>query len=86
MSVLCPTFLKSVPFRSAYGLGTPELMYNAFRTAAAEDGSVSQFPGVDVGAVFDSYVQNPGAPVVNVDVNHDTGAITVTQVCGNAQF
>lgn len=66
---------------SSYGLGTPELMYAAFRAAVAEDGTLSQFPGVDVGAVFDSYVQNPGAPVVNVAVNHDTGVITVTQVC-----
>lgn len=56
-------------------------MYNAFRRACAEDPIYqTTYPGVDVGDVFNSWVQNPGAPVLNVDVNMATGSISITQV------
>ena len=56
-------------------------MYEAFRRAVAQDASFQvSYPGVDVGAVFDSWVQNPGAPVVNVNVNMDNGVISIAQV------
>lgn len=55
-------------------------MYTAFRRAVREDNTLSQLPGVDIGDVFDSWVQNPGAPVVKVDVDYATGAISVSQV------
>lgn len=56
-------------------------MYDAFRRACAEDPSFAAlYPDVDIGTVFDSWVQNPGAPVVNVDVNMSTGTINITQV------
>lgn len=70
----------NISFCSAYGLGTPNAMYAAFRQAVTEDGTLSQFPGVDVGDVFDTWVQNPGAPVVTVSINYETGEITATQV------
>lgn len=57
-------------------------MYNAFRQAVAEDYIfLQQYPDVDVGAVFDSWVENPGSPVVYANVNHESGGITVSQVC-----
>lgn len=56
-------------------------MYNAFRSAVATDPSFAQlYNNIDVGAVFDSWIQTPGSPVLNVDVNTDTGLITITQV------
>lgn len=66
---------------SAYEIGTPEDVYNGFRQAVSEDFEfVRDYPNVDVGAIFDSWVQNPGAPVINVNVNTDTGLISLTQV------
>ncbi|XP_053604248.1 membrane alanyl aminopeptidase-like [Plodia interpunctella] len=65
---------------NAYGLGTPEAMYAAFRRAASEDLDFERrYPNIDIGEVFDSWVQNPGAPVLNVDFNMNTGVITITQ-------
>lgn len=56
-------------------------MYAAFRTAVSQDPSFARnFPNIDIGRVFDSWVQNPGAPVVNVNVDMTTGAINITQV------
>nr|QBI71859.1 aminopeptidase N4b [Plutella xylostella] len=76
------TFRKALRYYlkdNAYKLGTPEKMYTAFRRAVREDNTLSQLPGVDIGDVFDSWVQNPGAPVVKVDVDYATGAISVSQ-------
>lgn len=57
------------------------MMYSAFRTAASEDPSfTARFPGIDIGNVFDSWVQNRGSPVLNVNVNMDNGEVTVEQV------
>ncbi|XP_041970736.1 uncharacterized protein LOC121727124 [Aricia agestis] len=65
---------------NAYEIAYPLDMYTAFRQAVAEDASfATTYPGIDVGAVFDSWVQNPGSPVVNVQVNTETGVITLTQ-------
>ncbi|CAH0605716.1 unnamed protein product [Chrysodeixis includens] len=65
---------------NAYKIGTPENLYDALRQAAAEDFTfVRDYPGVNVGAVLDSWVQNPGAPVLKVDVNMESGVYTVSQ-------
>ncbi|RVE53190.1 hypothetical protein evm_002023 [Chilo suppressalis] len=65
---------------NAYGIGTPEKLYDALRRAAAEDMEFRRlYPNVDVGAILDNWVQNPGSPVVNVHVNMSTGLITFTQ-------
>lgn len=70
---------------SAYKIGTPGNLYDALRQAASEDFTFARdFPNVNVGAVLDSWVQNPGAPVLRVDVNMETGLITVTQVRFNS--
>lgn len=56
-------------------------MYNALRQAVAEDSTFqATYPNVDIGVVLDSWIQNPGSPVVNVDVNMNTGLISITQV------
>ncbi|KAL0882639.1 hypothetical protein ABMA27_001074 [Loxostege sticticalis] len=82
-------FLGARPFRqglryylreNAYGLGTPEDMYRALRRAAYEDITFSRmFPNQDIGEILDSWVQNAGSPVVNVNVNMDTGVISLKQ-------
>ncbi|CAH2105879.1 unnamed protein product [Euphydryas editha] len=65
---------------NAYGVGYPEDMYNAFRRACAEDPTFqTSYPNVDVGDVFNSWVQNPGAPVLDVNVDMNTGRINITQ-------
>ncbi|KOB70212.1 Uncharacterized protein OBRU01_15690 [Operophtera brumata] len=65
---------------NAYQLGTPEKLYDAFRQATSEDLSYTQtYPGIEIGELFDSWVQNGGSPVVNVDVNMNTGVITLSQ-------
>lgn len=67
---------------SAYGIGYPEDMYAAFRTAVSQDPTFARdFPNIDIGRVFESWVQNPGSPVVNVYVNMTNGEVTLTQVC-----
>lgn len=68
-------------FFSAYDIGYPVDMYNALRQAVAEDSTFqATYPNVDIGVVLDSWIQNPGSPVVNVDVNMNTGLISITQV------
>ncbi|CAH0703044.1 unnamed protein product [Spodoptera exigua] len=65
---------------NAYGIGTPVLMYRAFEKAIAEDYAFQRdFPEADIGAVFDSWVQNRGSPVVMVNRTASTGGIVVTQ-------
>ncbi|CAH2070914.1 unnamed protein product, partial [Iphiclides podalirius] len=71
----------------AYGIGYPEDMYAAFRRAVSQDASFARdFPNIDIGRVFDSWVQNPGAPVVNVNVNMSNGEITVSQIVNDVLF
>ncbi|KAI8424605.1 hypothetical protein MSG28_003039 [Choristoneura fumiferana] len=70
------TYLKD----NEFGLGTPEDMYNAFRTATAADPTFAQlYNNIDIGTVLDSWIQTPGSPVLNVEVNTDTGVISFTQ-------
>ncbi|CAB3260810.1 unnamed protein product [Arctia plantaginis] len=65
---------------NAYGIGTPDAVYAAFERAISEDFQfLRDYPGIDVSAVFDSWVQNPGSPVVRVEVNPVSGYITVSQ-------
>ncbi|XP_013142032.1 PREDICTED: membrane alanyl aminopeptidase-like [Papilio polytes] len=65
---------------NAYGIGYPEDMYAAFRTAVSQDPTFARdFPNIDIGRVFESWVQNPGSPVVNVYVNMTSGEVTLTQ-------
>ncbi|VVD01641.1 unnamed protein product [Leptidea sinapis] len=65
---------------SAYGIAYPEDMYEAFRVTVNQDSTfAAAYPNIDIGAVFESWVQNPGSPVVDVAVNMTTGLITVTQ-------
>ncbi|XP_012552709.1 aminopeptidase N isoform X1 [Bombyx mori] len=82
-------FLGSRTFRNglryylrdnAYGIGTPADLYAALRRAASEDHVFARdFPNVDVGEILDSWVQNPGSPVINVEFNTNNGVITLTQ-------
>lgn len=56
-------------------------MYSAFRRAVSEDRTfANRYPGIDIGNVFDSWVQNRGSPVLNVDVNMQTGLVNIEQV------
>ncbi|XP_050667555.1 membrane alanyl aminopeptidase-like [Leptidea sinapis] len=65
---------------NAYGIAYPEDMYEAFRVTVNQDSTfAAAYPNIDIGAVFESWVQNPGSPVVDVAVNMTTGLITVTQ-------
>nr|ADZ05468.1 aminopeptidase N4 [Cnaphalocrocis medinalis] len=65
---------------NAYNLGTPEDLYNGLRRATLEDMNYRRdFMDIDIGEVLDSWVQNPGSPVVNVDVHMATGHIIIKQ-------
>ena len=56
-------------------------MYAAFKTAVAQDWEYeANFKEIDIGVVFDSWVQNAGSPVVTVTRNSETGVMNVTQV------
>ncbi|KAJ2952361.1 hypothetical protein O0L34_g4646 [Tuta absoluta] len=64
---------------NSYGIGTPADMYAAFRIAVNEDRTfASRFPGIDVGQVFDSWVQQAGSPVINVNVTGN-GQVVIAQ-------
>lgn len=57
-------------------------MYVSLARAVSEDFQfLREYPNIDVSAVFDSWVQNPGSPVIKVEVNTATGDFTVSQVC-----
>ncbi|GBP46441.1 Membrane alanyl aminopeptidase [Eumeta japonica] len=62
---------------NAYGLGTPALMYEAFRAATAADAAFNF--NVNIVNLFDTWVQNAGAPVVHAEVNRDEGGIAIRQ-------
>ncbi|CAH1647275.1 unnamed protein product [Spodoptera littoralis] len=65
---------------NAYGIGTPSLMYQAFDKAIAEDHTfLSDFPNINFGNVFDSWVQNRGSPVVEVTRDPESGVVVVEQ-------
>ncbi|CAF4959373.1 unnamed protein product [Pieris macdunnoughi] len=65
---------------NAYGIGYPTNMYAAFRRAVSEDPTFAMaYPGIDIGTVFDGWVQNAGAPVVEVNVNMTSGLVSLTQ-------
>ncbi|CAK1546278.1 unnamed protein product [Leptosia nina] len=82
-------FVTPVVFRNAlryyltnnsYSVGYPEDMYDSFRLAVAQDPTfATAYPRIDIGQLFDSWVQNPGSPVVEVQVNMISGLITLTQ-------
>lgn len=55
-------------------------MYRGFERAVQEDGVLSAFPNVNITDFIDYWVDEPGFPVLNVDVNVDTGVISLSQV------
>lgn len=61
-------------------MGTPELLYEEFRIAVEEDNSLEGFENVNIVTWFDNWVQNAGAPVVEVTVNNENGNIALVQV------
>lgn len=66
---------------SAYQVGTPIDMYNAFRRSLSEDRTFEyRYPGIDIESVFDSWVQNRGSPVLNVELNENNGVVSIDQV------
>ncbi|KAJ8733130.1 hypothetical protein PYW08_001428 [Mythimna loreyi] len=65
---------------NAYGIGTPLDMYKAFQRAVDEDFTFARdFPTTDIKVLFDSWVQNPGSPLITVSRNSGSGVMTVTQ-------
>lgn len=55
-------------------------LYNAFKKAADEDMSLQNYGSFDFEEYYRIWVNEPGYPVLEVDVDHTTGNIQLSQV------
>ncbi|XP_059049751.1 membrane alanyl aminopeptidase-like [Achroia grisella] len=54
-------------------------LYDAFAAAIAEDGSLREYNDFNFTEYYRVWVNEPGYPLLNVDINHSNGEITLTQ-------
>lgn len=55
-------------------------LLKAFTEAIQEDNSLAAYPNFNFTEYYRIWVNEPGYPLLNVEVNHSTGEITLTQV------
>lgn len=55
-------------------------LYNAFAEAVSTDNTLSEYQGFDFAEYYRIWVNEPGYPILNVDINHSTGLISLRQV------
>ncbi|CAH2218458.1 jg21835, partial [Pararge aegeria aegeria] len=66
-------FLLDRSYEHAY----PSHLFSAFAKAAQEDNAINSF--LSIAEIMRYWVEQPGYPVINVNVNMNTGLMTVTQ-------
>lgn len=64
-------------FRS-YQHAFPSDLFNAFEKAVQEDNAINSF--ISIAGIMRYWVEQPGYPLINVNVNMDTGVMSLTQV------
>lgn len=75
-----PTFKKALQDfldERSYEHAFPVNLYNSFAIAVAEDNAISS--DLDIAEIMRYWVEQPGYPVLNVDVNMNTGVMKLSQ-------
>ncbi|CAH2070909.1 unnamed protein product, partial [Iphiclides podalirius] len=65
---------------SAYEATDQYDLYDAFAEAAQEDGTLSEYRNFDFAEYYRVWVNEPGYPLLTVNVNHETGEMSLSQV------
>ncbi|XP_023950043.2 membrane alanyl aminopeptidase-like [Bicyclus anynana] len=74
------TFKKALNYfllDRAYEHAVPSHLFSSFAKAVQEDNAINSF--LNIAEIMRYWVEQPGYPVINVNVNTDTGLMTVTQ-------
>ncbi|KAJ2952362.1 hypothetical protein O0L34_g4647 [Tuta absoluta] len=77
-----PTFRKSCNYFLVANAFEPTDQYDlllAFQQAIQEDNSLANYPSFNFEEYFHIWINIPGSPLLNVDVDHATGVITLSQ-------
>lgn len=62
-------------------MSLPINLFESLQDAAVAAGAISEYgPSFSVVDYYRSFTEQPGVPVLNVQVNHQTGDITIQQV------
>ncbi|CAK1546276.1 unnamed protein product [Leptosia nina] len=64
---------------NSYGNVLPIDLSQTLHNVSVEAGAISEYPGFSVVEYYKTWHDQPGVPVIYVDVNHKTGAMTITQ-------
>nr|AIK67332.1 aminopeptidase N [Plutella xylostella] len=76
------TFKKSLNYyldEMKYEYANPDDVFRGFARAVQEDGALTQFTNVNITDFLSDWVYEPGYPVINVDINMNTGNIYIEQ-------
>ncbi|CAK1599084.1 unnamed protein product [Parnassius mnemosyne] len=71
----CQYFLRN----NAYKATDQYDLYNAFAQAIKEDGTLEEYSGFDFAEYYRVWVNEPGYPLLTVEINHATGQMSVSQ-------
>ncbi|XP_073942539.1 putative aminopeptidase-2 [Choristoneura fumiferana] len=63
----------------AFNVAEPIHLFTAFDEAAAEDGALAAYNGITIEEYFKTWSEQPGHPLLHVEINHRTGEMIVTQ-------
>ncbi|CAK1546280.1 unnamed protein product [Leptosia nina] len=76
------TFRKACKYflvDNAYQPANQVELFNAFSKAVEEDGTLEEYQNFNFTEFYRIWVDKPGYPILNVDVNHSTGEMRLTQ-------
>ncbi|KAI8424597.1 hypothetical protein MSG28_003037 [Choristoneura fumiferana] len=68
-----------VRMTQAFNVAEPIHLFTAFDEAAAEDGALAAYNGITIEEYFKTWSEQPGHPLLHVEINHRTGEMIVTQ-------
>lgn len=55
-------------------------LFEAFNRAAIEDGTLAQYANFNFREFYLTWVNEPGYPILEVDIDYSTGQMSLTQV------
>lgn len=77
--------LKKLKFHRSFNTSLPIDLFESLEDAAIQAGALVRYgPEFNFIEYYKSWTEQPGHPVLNVNVNHATGAMTITQVRNDA--
>ncbi|KAI8424594.1 hypothetical protein MSG28_003037 [Choristoneura fumiferana] len=77
-------YVDSTGNKRAFNVAEPIHLFTAFDEAAAEDGALAAYNGITIEEYFKTWSEQPGHPLLHVEINHRTGEMIVTQIVDDA--